>query len=404
VQAEVNIGVLGHVDHGKTSLTHALTGIWTDTHSEEIRRGISIKLGYADAVFRKCPRCPEPEAFTTKEKCQKCGSATELLRRVSFLDAPGHETLMTTAIAASSIIDGALLVIAANEQCPQPQTLEHLMVLNILGVKNVVVIQNKVDLVSKEKALENYNQIKKFLSGTVAENAPIIPVAANYFTNLDLVIEAIEKHISTPKRDAGAPLRMYVARSFDVNRPGTEIAKLVGGVVGGSIIQGTARVGDEIELRPGITRGSEKEGKEPSYEPVVVRIESLSVGSERLEEARPGGLIAIGTGLDPALTKADALVGNLLGKPGTLPPLAKEAELEFALLKRVDLENPPLRQNEPIVLSVGTTTAIGFVDKIKKNILSLKLKRPVCMEKGSKVAISRRLGQRWHLAGYGTIR
>ncbi|MEM3030135.1 MAG: translation initiation factor IF-2 subunit gamma [Candidatus Micrarchaeia archaeon] len=403
-QAEVNIGMLGHVDHGKTALTHALTGVWTDTHSEEIKRGITIKLGYADAVFRKCPKCGEPQAFTTKEKCPKCGSATDVLRRVSFIDSPGHETLMTTAIAASSVMDGALLVIAANEPCPQPQTLEHLMVLDILGVKNVIVIQNKIDLVSREKALENYNQIKKFLSGTVAENAPVIPVAANYFANLDLVIQAIEKHIPTPKRDAGAPFRMYVARSFDVNKPGTDIDKLVGGVVGGSIIQGTVRVGDEIELRPGISRGAEKEGREPSHEPIVTRVESLSVGSERLEEARPGGLVAIGTRLDPALTKADSLVGNLVGKPGTLPELVSEAELDFVLLKRVDLENPPLRQNEPLVLSVGTTTAIGFVDKIKKNILSLKLKRPICAKKGSKVALSRRLGQRWHLAGYGTLR
>ncbi|MEM4389108.1 MAG: translation initiation factor IF-2 subunit gamma [Candidatus Micrarchaeia archaeon] len=402
VQAEVNIGTLGHIDHGKTSLTHALTGVWTDTHSEEIKRGITIKLGYADVTFRKCPKCAEPQAFTTKEKCLKCGSPTNVLRRVSFLDAPGHETLMTTAIAGSSIIDGALLVIAANEPCPQAQTLEHLMILDILGVKNIVVVQNKIDLVSKEKAIENYNQIKKFLSGTVAENAPIIPVAANYSVNLDLVIQAIENHIPTPKRDAGAPFRMYVARSFDVNKPGTEISRLVGGVVGGSIIQGTVRVGDEIELRPGISRGAEKE-KEPLYEPIITRVESLSAGNERLEEARPGGLVAIGTGLDPALTKADALVGNLVGKPGTLPELIREAELEFALLKRVDLENPPLRQNEPVVLSVGTTTAIGFVDKIKKNILSLKLKRPICAEKGAKVALSRRLGQRWHLAGYGTL-
>jgi len=144
LQAEVNIGMVGHVDHGKTSLTKALTGKWTDTHSEELKRGITIKIGYADTTFYKSKDgneyATEPEAAKNKEKW-------EVSRHVSFLDAPGHETLMTTTIAASSILDGALLVIAANEQCPQPQTDEHLMVLDILGIKNVVVVQNKIDLV-----------------------------------------------------------------------------------------------------------------------------------------------------------------------------------------------------------------------------------------------------------------
>ncbi|MEM2974187.1 MAG: GTP-binding protein, partial [Candidatus Micrarchaeia archaeon] len=129
MQAELNIGLLGHVDHGKTSVTKALTGTWTDVHSMEIKRGISIKLGYADAVFKRCKSCKGTEAYTRKDKC-KCGSGDlEILRKVSFVDAPGHETLMATVIAASSIIDGALLIIAANEPCPQPQTKEHKMLL-----------------------------------------------------------------------------------------------------------------------------------------------------------------------------------------------------------------------------------------------------------------------------------
>ena len=93
VQSDVNIGLVGHVDHGKTTLTKALSGIWTDTHSEETKRGISIRLGYADIEFRKCPECDEPECYTTSEKCEHCGSETELIRKVSFVDAPGHETL-----------------------------------------------------------------------------------------------------------------------------------------------------------------------------------------------------------------------------------------------------------------------------------------------------------------------
>ena len=91
VQSDVNIGLVGHVDHGKTTLTKALSGVWTDTHSEETKRGISIRLGYADIEFKKCPKCDEPECYTTSDKCEICGSETELIRKVSFVDAPGHE-------------------------------------------------------------------------------------------------------------------------------------------------------------------------------------------------------------------------------------------------------------------------------------------------------------------------
>ena len=399
-QAELNIGLLGHVDHGKTSVTKCLTGTWTDTHSEELKRGITIRLGYADAVFRKCPKCPAPKCFTIEEKCPECGKATEVLRRVSFIDAPGHETLMATAISASSIMDGALLIIAANEPCPQAQTIEHLMVLDLLGVKKIVIVQNKVDLVSPEKAKEHYDQIKEFVKGTVAEGAPIVPTVANFCCNMDAVMQAIEEHLPTPKRDKKAKPKMYVARSFDINKPGTKIDKILGGVIGGSLIKGTIKVGDKIDLSPGFKR--EERGKE-FYEPVLLTVESLNAGSEKLKEAGPGGLIAIGTKLDPSITKSDGLVGNLVGLHGTVPEPLYSLTLEFTLFERANFENPPLKMNEPLVLGVGTATTVGFVQKIKKNRVNLNLKRPVVLEENERVSISRRIGQRWRLSGYGTL-
>ncbi len=400
-QAEINIGLLGHVDHGKTSLTKCLTGVWTDTHSEEIKRGITIKLGYADAVIRKCEGCAAPEAYTTQEKCPKCGKASKVIRKVSFLDAPGHETLMATVIAASSIMDGAILVIAANEVCPRPQTLEHLMVLDLLGVKNIIIVQNKVDLVTKEKAKENFKQIQEFVKGTVAENAPIVPVVANFGFNIDALVQAIEERIPTPKRDVDSPPRLYIARSFDVNKPGAEIKKLVGGVIGGSLIQGRLKLGEQIEIRPGVKIGEKDESR---YEPLIVKVEALNAGNESLQEALPGGLIAIGTKLDPSLTKADGLVGNLVGAAGALPAVISEVQLELHLIQRVGFDNPPLKMNEPLVLGVGTATTVGFMEKAKKSVVSLKLKRPICVDKGAKIAVSRRIGQRWRLSGYGVVK
>ena len=393
--------MLGHVDHGKTSLTKALTGVWTDTHSEELSRGITIKLGYADTVFRKCPKCSPPDAYTTSEKCSKCGSETAVLRKVSFLDAPGHETLMATVISASSIMDGAVLVIAANEECPRPQTLEHLMVLDMLGINKVVIAQTKIDLVSPEKAKEKHKQIKEIVKGTVAEGAPIVPVVANFGLNIDALIQAIEEYIPTPKRDSSAPARMYIARSFDVNKPGTDISKLVGGVIGGSLIQGRLRLGDEIELKPGVKR--EEKGGKVEYTPLTITVDSLYAGNERLTEAFPGGLIAIGTKLDPSITKADGLVGNLVGKKGTLPEAVWDVTIELHLIQRVGFDNPPLKMDEPLVLGVGTATTLGYIEKAKKNVVKLRLKRPICVEKGMKVAVSRRVGQRWRLSGFGIV-
>jgi translation initiation factor 2 subunit 3 len=398
MQAELNIGLLGHVDHGKTSVTKMITGTWTDVHSMEIKRGITIKLGYAETTIKKCPKCPEPQAFTTEEKCPACGAPSITVRKVSFVDAPGHETLMATVIAASSILDGALLIIAANEPCPQPQTKEHKMVLEILGVKNIVVVQNKIDLVTPEKAKEHHKQIKEFLNGSIYENAPIIPISANYNVNIDLLLDAIEKYIPTPKRDPDKEPMLYVARSFDVNKPGTAIDNLVGGVVGGSVVQGTFKLGDEVEIAPGIARIGKS-----APEPIVTKIVTLNTGNERLDSATSGGLIGIATTLDPSLAKSDGLIGNVIGHPGKLPPVRDEVSLEYALLDRVDFENPAIKEGEAIVVSIGTSTSMGLAEKVKKNSMHLKLKRLVCAQKGAKVAISRRVGQRWRLSGAGKV-
>lgn len=403
VQAELNIMTAGHVDHGKTTLVWSLTGFFPDMHSEEIKRGITIKLGYADAWIHECRTCKPPLNFTTKEKCARCGSATKEVRRVSFLDAPGHETLMATVVAASSIVDGALFVVAANEECPQPQTLEHLMVLEAAGVKNVVVVQTKLDLVDKEHAIRNYSQIRKLLAETAYEKAPVIPISAINATNLDVLAYAIQEFIPTPERDANAPALMYVARSFDVNLPGTPCARIVGGVLGGSIAQGVLNEGDAIEILPGYLQvRKERE----FYHALRTKIISLNAGG-RVQQAKPGGLVGIGTLLDPALTRADALSGSVVGKPGTLPPLISECALEITSVKRQLAKfSEGFIENEPLVLGIGTATTVGFVQgkaKGKRKALEVKLKKPVCARVGDKMAVLRRSANRWHFFGTAKI-
>ena len=197
----MNLGTIGHVDHGKTTLVQAITGQWASKHSEELKRGITIKLGYADFAIYKCPDCEEPACYCTSPECGSCGKKAEFQRAISFVDAPGHEILMATMLSGAAVMDGAILVIAANEKCPQPQTREHLAAIDTLGLKNIVIVQNKIDLVKREDAIKSYNDIAKFVEGTVAENAPIIPVSAQHQLNIDLLIQAIQEYLTTPKRD-----------------------------------------------------------------------------------------------------------------------------------------------------------------------------------------------------------
>jgi translation initiation factor 2 subunit 3 len=253
--------------------------------------------------------------------------------------------------------------------------------------------------------LENYRQIKEFITGTVAEDAPIIPVCADREENIEVLLAAIDETIPSPEVDEGMSPRMFVARSFDVNTPGNRPQDLVGGVIGGTLSTGILHVGDEMEIRPGIR--SEAKGK-TTWEPLITTVESLHAGGRPLKEVRPGGLIAIGTKLDPALTKSDSLIGRIAGRPGALPESLHNFSIDVNLLDRVvgsasEQAVEDLKTNEPLMLSVGTATTVGIVTSARDSIADVKLKLPVAAEKDQRVAISRRISGRWRLIGYGII-
>jgi translation initiation factor 2 subunit 3 len=400
-QPSVNIGTSGHVDHGKTTLVEAITGVWTSAHSEELRRGITIKIGYADAAFYKCPLCSPPVCYSTQPQCANCGGKSELLRVVSFVDSPGHESLMANMLSGAALMDGAILVMAANEKVPQPQTREHLLALSVLGIQQIVLVQNKADLAEYEEALDNYRQIKDFVSGSIAEKAPIIPVSAQHKLNIDVLIEAIEKTIKTPARIKNAEPIMHVLRSFDVNKPGSPINQVKGGIIGGALVQGQLNIADEIEIRPGVL--DEKKGK---YDPISSEVSTLGTGAGLVKSVRPGGLVAIGTKLDPTFTKSDSLIGSVVGKPGTLPKDVEDMTIDVVLFdtavgtaEMVKVE--PLKSKEPIRVNIGTAAASGYVTNVKDSKIEVKLKKPVCLMPKSRVAISRRIAERWRLIGSG---
>ncbi|MDP3780789.1 MAG: translation initiation factor IF-2 subunit gamma [Nitrosopumilaceae archaeon] len=399
----VNIGTAGHVDHGKTTLIQALTGVWTSVHSQELKRGITIRVGYSDAAFYKCKSCESPLGYSTTPKCPNCGKESELSRVVSFVDSPGHESLMANMLSGAALMDGAMLVVAANEKVPKPQTKEHLLALQTLGINQIILVQNKVDLVSYKEALDNYNDITKFVKGTKIAKSPIIPISAQSKLNIDALIGAIEENIETPTRDESKEAVMHVLRSFDVNKPGTKIKEIKGGVIGGSLTYGIFKVGDEIEIRPGIINEKKK-----SYEPIRTEIVSLGTGAGRVEMAKPGGLIAIGTKLDPSLTRSDSLIGSVIGKPGTLPENLLTAKIEVSLFDSAvgdsdETKVLPIQVGESLRLNIGTAPVLSRVEKVKSNIIETQFKRPVCIFEKSNVAISRRISDRWRLIGAGIV-
>ena len=386
----INIGIVGHIDHGKTTLLERLSGKWASLHSEELKRGITIKLGYADIVLSK-----DDEGYNREGK----GKA---VRHVSFVDAPGHEMLMATMLSGAAIIDAAVLVIAANEGI-KPQTVEHLMALQAKKIKNVIVVQNKIDLVDLEKAKENYKAIKDLLKGRF-ESAQIIPVSAQQKINIDKIYQAIAE-LPLPNRDHSGNSVFLIARSFDINRPGTKPDGLHGTVLGGSLKQGKLKVGEEIEIRPGLLV---KEANQFKYKPLKSKIIALFNGTKSVKELVPGGSMSIETELDMAVGKSDSLSGCVASQIGKLPETTLQLNIRYQLFPEVygaggHVKVDPIKASELLMLSVNTTMSSGIVKHIKKDILEFSLKIPVVPFKGDNVGIARNINGHWRLIGYGEI-
>ena len=390
----INVGIVGHIDHGKTTLLSKLSGKWTDTHSEELKRGITIKLGYSDSIIK----IDKDGKYTSKKDVEG-----KPVRYLTFVDAPGHEMLMATMLSGAAIMDATILVVAANEGI-KPQTKEHLAALQAKKIKNIIIVQNKIDLVSKDLALENYKKIKEFVKGTIAENSPIIPVSAQQEVNLDKILEALCK-IEVPDRKINEKPILLIARSFDINRPGTALKDLHGGVLGGALKQGKLKIGDEIEIKPGY---SYKKQNQFYYQTVKTKIVSMHKGEYSVKEAIPGGSLAIETELDTSLTKADALSGCIASTVGNLDEITSNITIKYSLFKEVfgtgaHEQVGNLIPSEPLMLSVNTSTTVGTVKKIKGDQVELALKIPVVPLKGESIGIARNINSHWRLIGFGEI-
>uniref|UniRef100_A0A8C0UPZ8 protein-synthesizing GTPase n=2 Tax=Passeriformes TaxID=9126 RepID=A0A8C0UPZ8_CYACU len=417
-QATINIGTIGHVAHGKSTVVKAISGVHTVRFKNELERNITIKLGYANAKIYKLddPSCSRPECY------RSCGSSTpdefptdipgtkgnfKLVRHVSFVDCPGHDILMATMLNGAAVMDAALLLIGNN--CYPKGRIDALMLLwKIRMPQNSLVFLTRTE----HLVILRLNVKLAFVLGTVAEGAPIIPISAQLKYNIEVVCEYIVKKIPVPLRDFTSEPRLIVIRSFDVNKPGCEVDDLKGGVAGGSILKGVLKVGQEIEVRPGIV-SKDSEGK-LMCKPIFSKIVSLFAEHNDLQYAAPGGLIGVGTKIDPTLCRADRMVGQVLGAVGALPEIFTELEISYFLLRRLlgvrtegdkkAAKVQKLSKNEVLMVNIGSLSTGGRVSAVKADLGKIVLTNPVCTEVGEKIALSRRVEKHWRLIGWGQIR
>ena len=266
----------------------------------------------------------------------------------------------------------------------------------------------------KEKeAASQYEEILAFIRGTVADGSPIIPISAQLKYNIEVVCEYICKKIPVPIRDFGGSPQLIVIRSFDVNKPGEEVENLKGGVAGGSILRGVLKIGQEIEIRPGIVTKDKSGGVR--CRPIKSKIVSLFAEHNDLAFAVPGGLIGVGTKIDPTLTRADRLVGQVLGDVASLPDIFSELEISFFLLRRllgVKQEGDKkkgekikkLEKGEILMVNIGSTSTGARILQVKGDLAKVVLTSPVCTSEGEKLALSRRVDKHWRLIGWGKVR
>jgi len=315
-------------------------------------------------------------------------------------NCPGHEVLMTTMLNGTAVMDCALLVVAANETVPQLQTQEHLIAAESMGLDNILLVQNKVDLVSKEALADNTKAITEWVTGSCAEGSPIVPISAQFGYGVQRVIEALA-NLKPARRGTDRNPIFACVRSFDINKPGSTYDSLAGGVIGGTLLQGTLSVGDSVEIRPGVKCANPN--GENVFVPFVTEVTSIRSENNSLESVIPGGLIAIGTHLDPYFTAKDALIGCIMGKD--LPDLQDEITIKYRVLRDSGIKI--LKPGDSFRITALSRTVMATVlEKIKgqKRTVKVKLNEPLCIVEGHcNFSISVQTNRQWRLAGVATV-
>ena len=402
-QPTTNIGTIGHVASGKSTLVYQITGIKTQKFSSEQDQNITEHIGYANTkIFRDKHNQLHTTTSNQDVLLDDDGDEMKLIKHISCVDCPGHENFMSNMINGSAVMNMCILVIASNENIPQPQTYEHLQAVESIDIDKYIILQNKLDLVYEDDNNDVLDDITKFINGTKAKDSKIIPTVVQRGVNVSQVIKSI---VEFPEEDfeekCNKPARLIIIRSFDINKPKRKYSELKGGIVGGSLVSGVLNKEEIVEMRPGfIQRQSDGTFK---YRPILSKVVSLQSDTRQLDSAFPGGLIGVGLKIDPFITKNNGMVGQVLGHINTLPPVYMELTFIFDLIKRYDKIDVEFQKNENILLCVNAMRIEGKIDtyKKKKQLMTVKLNKPICLSLKQNISIFKMIDRVWKLVATG---
>ena len=384
-QPIINVGIIGHVANGKSSIVKILTGKSTQCYSKELERGITIKLGYANVKIWKNKNLDNPECYYSSDssvnefRCPKTNELCELVNHISLVDCPGHNMLTSTMLSGACVMDYTLLVESStNPVIPAPQTWEHLVATKLSGIDNSIVCLNKIDQdKKKENIVKKVNDFRDFLK-TFDVDKLVIPTSGVFNININVVCEFLSK-LDVKEKNLEKGPKLLGIRSFDINKPQIieENTKLKGGTLGGSLLEGKLYENDEVKIYPGylkqyddyeIIKDERVRIKKWSYCPLSAKVLSIYSEKQKLEYAVPGGLIGIQLDIDPSLLKDDRLAGNILIKKGESHNLKVTSKIEIELenifidYKTKEEKIINIQEKNRYKLNINAKESIGIVD------------------------------------------
>lgn len=396
-QPIINIGCLGSVSDGKSTLIAKLTGIKTQKHTDELKRNITINQGYGNLkIFYDNVNYYTTDSTGNVEDCK-------LVNHISFVDCPGHHELIQTMLSSIVLMDGAIIVIAVNQPLSQkPQLIQHLAAAKLGKINKIIICMNKIDLVTKEVLKERKQELDKMLIDYGIKPFAIIPTSFNKKINMKYVISAImelfnpEEYITRATSD---PI-FRISRSFDINKPGVNWEQVVGGVIGGSLFNGKLKIGDQIEIKPGqVNKG--KDGKFTCV-PIITNVLSIKTDTTELNEIIPGGLIGIRTDLDPYYCKHNGLSGQVVGKIGTLPDISYDITFNVDIVTSFGFSWVP-KVNDLVMLQIGTKMSDAKLTKINKDSYTFTFTKPICITNNQHIIICYNINKILKIVGEGYV-
>jgi translation initiation factor 2 subunit 3 len=390
-QPIMNIGCLGSVSDGKSTLVKILTGIETQKDSRERVRNITINQGYGNMKIYKNNN--DMSYHTTDSNVMMLDNHT-LVHHISFVDCPGHQELIRVTLGALELMYGAVVIVAVDQPLQnKPQLAQHLAAAKLGRIEKIIVCMNKIDLVDKETLLKRKNELDSMLEKYNIVPYAIIPTCFNKKIGINWLVQAMME-LYDPKQYIGnmmssAPL-FNISRTFDVNKPGTLWDDVVGGVLGGSLSYGKLAVGTMIEIRPGILTKN-KQGKMIG-QPIVTKITSIKTDTTELDCALPGGLVGIGTDIDPYYCKKNGLVGHIIGLVGHMPNIYNDVTLSITLIDMFGFKWDP-KVRDIVILKIGTNMCDARLIEIdaKTNKYKFDLTKPTCVKDNENIIICREI-------------